>query len=98
MTMEAQPTNDGSMRFKLGPVEKLIILAVLSGAGTCIYWIVSNVQTLVTQQAVGNQKLTGIENNISDIPALRTEVTKLQGRVERTEKDVQELKDMRDLR
>lgn len=98
MTVEAQASNDGSMRFKLGPVEKLIILAVLSAAGSCAYWVVSNVQTLVTQQAVGNTKLTNIENNISDIPQLRTEVTKLQGRVERTEKDVQELKDMRGLK
>lgn len=96
--MEGQPANDGSLKFKLGPIEKLIVFGVLTAAGSCMYWVVSNVQTLVTQQAVGNQKLTGIENNISDIPALRTEVTKLQGRVERTEKDVQELKDMRDLR
>lgn len=96
--MEAESTHDGSMRFKLGPVEKLVVLAVIGGAGTLGYWVVNNVQTLVTQQAVTNSKLTDIGVQIGDVPALRTQVTELKIRVDQQEKAIDELRDMRGLK
>lgn len=96
--MEAQSANDGSMRFKLGPVEKLFVFFVLGAAGSCVYWVVTNVQTLVTQQAVTNSKLTNIDDKISDVPSLRTQVTKLEVRVEALEQKDKEKQDMRGLK
>jgi len=85
----------GRVHFALGPVEKWVTGAIGAGALALAWWLVSSVQTLLTQQAVTNQQLATISVQIAGVPALGTQVAELKIRVDQHDQDIRELKQRR---
>lgn len=79
MTMEIERRNeDGHWYFRLGPVERWIVAAFAAAIVTAGYWMVSSVQQLVTQQALTNQKLTTIGDQMVTLNNLGQRVSTLE--------------------
>lgn len=98
MTMEVQPSQDGRTRISLGPVERWVasvIAAAFIGGG---YWLVSSVQSMLTQQQVTNQQLQTINAQMADVPALKIELAKISLQTEQNKQDIRELKQLRGLK
>jgi predicted membrane metal-binding protein len=98
MTMEAQSSQDGRTRISLGPVERWIVTILagaLVGGG---YWLVTSVQSILTQQQVTNQQLQTINVQMADVPALKIELAKQAVQVEQNKQDIRELKQLRGLK
>ena len=97
MTMELQK-RDGHTRFTLGPVEKWVVTVIAAGFLGLAYWLVSSVQTLLTQQAVTNSRLTDLTTQLTDVPELRRQVVELKVRVDKHDDEISELRDTRNLK
>lgn len=95
MTMELEPKSGGRMAFSLGPVEKWFIAGVLSGIIYLAGWMVMSVQSLLTQQAVTNQRLSAIVEQQGDIRRLGTDMAELKVRMTNVEDKTRELERMR---
>lgn len=96
--MDLEPKSDGRSHFVLGPVEKWAIVAVATACTALAYWLVSSVQTLVTQAAVTNSRLSDLSQQLTDVPELRRQVVELKVRVDQQETDIKELRGTRGLR
>jgi type II secretory pathway component PulM len=98
MSVEAQPGKDGRMHFSLGPVERWIAV-VIGGAIVAVgYWLVSSMQTVLTQQAVANQQLQTIGAQLTDVPQLRRDVVELRVQVKAHDEAIKELRQTRGLK
>lgn len=96
--MDLQPHGDGRQSFKLGPVEKWVVGAIgaaMLGGGI---WLVGSVQTLITQQAVTNSRLSDLNQQLTDVPELRRQVVELKVRVDKHDDEIDELRSTRNLR
>lgn len=91
MTVELQPKSGGRMGFNLGPVEKWFITAVLAGLVWLAGWMVMSVQSLLTQQAVTNQRLSTIVEQQGDIRRIGSDVAELKVRMSNVEDKAREL-------
>lgn len=98
MTMELEPKAGGRLAFSLGPVEKWFIGAVLAGAVYMAGWMVVSIQSLLTYQAVTNQRLSAIVESQGDVVRVRTDVTELKVRVTNLEDKTRELERTRGAR
>lgn len=103
--MEAQTAQDGRMRFTLGPVERWIVGVAAAVLTSVIGWFaLTVVQTkdavgdVAKQQAVVAARLTDIQTQLADVPALKLEVAKQAVQVEQNKQDIKELKQLRGLR
>jgi len=92
MKVDLKPETGGRWHFTLGPVEKWIVGAVAAAALAMAWWLFASVQTLLTQQALTNQKLQDISVQLSGVPELGTRVARLEVRVEQSEKEIAELR------
>jgi len=95
--MDLQQTG-GRVHFALGPVERWVVGAIGAGAVALAWWLVSSVQTLLTQQAVTNQQLATISVQIAGVPALGTQVVELRVRVDQHDQEIRELKQLREVK
>ena len=98
MPMDLEPKSDGRSHFVLGPVERWIIGIVGTGIVGVGWWLVSSMQTVLTQQAVANQQLQTIGAQLTDVPQLRRDVVELKVRVEAVEEGQKELRQTRGLK
>lgn len=96
--MDAEHKRPGRWHIVLGPVEKWIATAAAAGILSMAYWLVTSVNTLLTQQALTNQQLLMISSQISGVPALGTQVVELKVRVDQHDQDIRELKQLRGMR
>lgn len=98
MSVDLQPKPDGRMHFSLGPVERWIAV-VIGGAIVAVgYWLVSSMQTVLTQQAVANQQLQTIGAQLTDVPQLRRDVVELRVQVKAHDEAIKELRQTRGLK
>lgn len=95
MPMELEPKSGGRMGFSIGPVEKWFIGAVLAGIVYLAGWMVMSVQSLLTHQAVTNQRLSVIVEQQGDIRRLGTDVAELKIRMTNVEEKARELEQTR---
>lgn len=95
MTTELEPKSGGRMGFSLGPVEKWFITGVLAGVVYLAGWIVVSVQSLLTQQAVTNQRLSAIVEQQGDIRRNGVDVAELKIRMRNVEDKTRELEQTR---
>lgn len=98
MTMELEPKSGGRLAFSLGPVEKWFIGVVLAGVVYLAGWMVLSIQSLLTHQAVTNQRLSVIVEQQSDIRRMGTDVAELKVRVSNVEEKTRELERVRSAR
>lgn len=105
MTMEAQPSQDGRTKISLGPVERWIALVIACAIVSIGYWLVGSMQSVLTQQQVTNQQITGLQQQLqimntqlADVPALKLELAKQAVQVEQNKSDIRELKQLRGLK
>lgn len=98
MTMELEPKSGGRLAFSLGPVEKWFIAGVLAGVVYLAGWMVVSVQSLLTHQAVTNQRLSAIVEQQGDIRRLGTDVAELRIRMNNVEDKTRELERTRGAR
>lgn len=98
MTMELEPKSGGRLAFSLGPVEKWFIAGVLAGVVYLAGWMVLSIQSLLTHQAVTNQRLSVIVEQQSDIRRLGTDVAELKVRMNNVEEKTRELERVRSAR
>lgn len=92
MKVDLKPESGGRWHFTLGPVEKWIVGAIAAGLLAMAYWLITSVNTLLTQQALTNAKLQDITLQLSGVPELGTRVARLEVRVEQSEKEIAELR------
>lgn len=95
MTMELEPKSGGRLAFSLGPVEKWFIAGVLAGVVYLAGWMVVSVQSLLTYQAVTNQRLSTIVEQQGDIRRISTDVAELKIRMSNVEDKTRELEQTR---
>lgn len=98
MTVDAEHKRPGRWHIVLGPVEKWLGSAAAAGLLAMAYWLVTSVNTLLTQQAVTNQQLLTISGQISGVPAMSTQVAELKVRVDQHDQDIRELKQLREVK
>ena len=98
MTMELEPKSGGRLAFSLGPVEKWFIGAVLASVLYLAGWMVMSVQSLLTQQAVTNQRLSVIVEQQGDIRRIGTDVAELKIRMNNVEEKTREREQVRSAR
>ena len=95
MPVDLEPKPGGRMGFSLGPVEKWFIAGVLAGVVYLAGWMVVSVQSLLTHQAVTNQRLSVIVEQQGDIRRLGTDVAELKIRMSNVEDKTRELERVR---
>ena len=95
MTVDLEPKGGGRLGFSLGPVEKWFIGAVLAGIVYLAGWMVVSVQSLLTHQAVTNQRLSVIVEQQGDIRRLGTDVAELKIRMSNVEEKTRDLERVR---
>ncbi|WP_052689768.1 hypothetical protein [Xanthomonas albilineans] len=99
--MMSGPTDhddDGRTRVVLGPVERWLVAAVavaIIGGST---WVVTSVQSMLVEQAKTTTKLDGINKQLIDVPALKTDVTRMQDKIEQHEQAIRELQQLRNVK
>lgn len=98
MTMDLQPETGGRWHFTLGPVEKWAVRGVAAGIVALAFWLITSVNTLITQQALTNQQLQNIQVQLSGVPELSTRVTRLELQTEQNKVDIQELRQLKGVR
>jgi len=98
VTVDVQRGGEGHWTFRLGPVEKAIVSAIGAAVVGVGWWLVSSMQTVMTQQAVTNQQLLAISAQLADVPALSRRMAEHQVRLDRLESDMKELRATRNLR
>lgn len=95
MTVDLEPKGGGRLGFSLGPVEKWFIGAALAGIVYLAGWMVMSVQSLLTQQAVTNQRLSVVVEQQGDIRRLGTDVAELKIRMNNVEEKTRDLERVR---
>lgn len=95
MTMELEPKSSGRLAFSLGPLEKWFIGAVLAGVVYLAGWMVMSIQSLLTHQAVTNQRLSVLVEQQGDIRRMGTDVAELKIRMSNVEEKTRELEQTR---
>lgn len=95
MTMELEPKSGGRMAFSLGPVEKWFITGLLAGTVYMAGWMVVSIQSLLTHQAVTNQRLSVIVEQQGDIRRIGVDVAEMKVRVSNIEDRTRELEQTR---
>lgn len=98
MTVDLKPESGGRWHFSLGPVEKSVVGILTTGVMAMTWWLVASVQTLLTQQAVTNDKLQTITAQLSGVPELGTRVSRLEVQAEQNKQDIRELKQLREVK
>ncbi|MBA0428405.1 MULTISPECIES: hypothetical protein [Stenotrophomonas] len=105
MTMEVQPSQDGSTRISFGPFAKVIFTAFTSLVAAGGVWLVSSMQAVLTQQQVTNQQMATMQQQLqafntqlADVPAVKLELAKQAVQVEQNKQDIRELKQLRGLK
>ena len=96
--MEVDRDGTGKWSFHLGPVERWVVGvggAAIVAAG---FWMVGSVQTLITQQAVANAKLTDLTLQLGDMPEIRRQNVELKVRVDKHDDEIRELRQTRGLK
>lgn len=102
-------SEDGQVRFRLGPVERWVALtgaAVLVAIGG---WAASSVTArldkqgeaineLARQQAVTNAQLSTLSAQLADVPGLTRQMAELRVRVDRHDEDLRELRGTKGLK
>lgn len=96
--MDLQAPIDGRQHFTLGKVEKWVVGVVATAFVAGGMWLVSSVQTLVTQMAVANAQLSTLNGQLSDVPGLSKQVVKLEVRVDKQDAEIAELRAVRNLK
>lgn len=107
--MDAEQSRDGHWHFRLGPVERGVIVAVLTGFVALIGWVgksftdrldsqKDSLDRLITQQAVTSSQLTALSQQLADVPALTRQMAELRVRVDRHDEDIRELRQVKGLR
>lgn len=94
MTMDAE-RRDGRWHVSLGPVEKSVMGLVTAGVLGLCFWLVTSVNTLLTQQAVSNTQLVAIQAQLTGVPDLSNRVGKLELQAEQNKQDIRELRQLR---
>ena len=98
MSVDLSQKPDGRMHFSLGPVERWIAGIIGAAIVAVGYWLVSSMQTVLTQQAVANQQLQTIGAQLTDVPQLRRDVVELRVQVKAHEEAIKELRQTRGLK
>lgn len=103
--MEAQPSQDGRMRFTLGPIERwivggasLLIASILFWFGNTVVQTKDAVGKLAEQQAIMTAQLTDIRTQLADVPAIKLELAKQAVRIDQHSEDIKELKQLKGVR
>lgn len=107
--MDAEQQRDGHWHFRLGPVERLVMAAVLSAFIAMLGWMgrsfasrldsqKDTLDKLITEQAVTNAQLTTLSAQLADVPALTRQIAELRVQVDRHNEDIKELRQVRGLR
>lgn len=100
---------DGQMRFRLGPVEWAIVVALITAGGYCARWAATTVTEELSEQrktiadldkkqALTNAQLAVISGQLSTVPTLSQDVAELKVRVDRHDEDIRELRGTRGLK
>ena len=95
MPMELEPKSGGRMAFSIGPVEKWFITGLLAGVVYLDGWMVVSVQSLLTHQAVTNQRLSVIVEQHAEIRRIGVDVAELKIRMSNVEDKTRELEQTR---
>ena len=95
MPMELEPKSGGRMGFAIGPVEKWVVTAALAGIVYLAGWMAMSIQSLLTQQAVTNQRLSVIVEQQADIRRIGVDVAELKVRMSNIEDRTRELEQTR---
>ena len=95
MPMELEPKSGGRMAFSIGPVEKWFITGLLAGVVYLAGWMVVSVQSLLTHQAVTNQRLSVIVEQHAEIRRIGVDVAELKIRMSNVEDKTRELEQTR---
>lgn len=105
MSVEAQPSQDGRMRFTLGPIERALVGGASLLIGSVLWWFGNTVlQTkeavgkLSDQQAVMTAQLTDIRTQLADVPAIKLELAKQAVRIDQHSEDIRELKQLKGIK
>jgi len=95
MPMELEPKSGGRMGFSIGPVEKWVVTAALAGIVYMGGWMVVSIQSLLTHQAVTNQRLATIVEQQGDIRRIGVDVAEMKVRMSNIEDRTRELEQTR---
>lgn len=107
--MDAEQLRDGHWHFRLGPVERMVIVVVLAAFVSLLGWMgksfaarldsqKDSLDQLVTQQAVTSAQLTTLSTQLADVPALTSQMAELRVRVDNHDEALKELRQVRGLR
>ncbi len=107
--MDLQRATDGSLHFRLGPVERWVIGACATLLIFLLGWVFNSfdarlatqdktMQTVVTQQAVTNAQLSTLSQQLSDVPGLTRQMAELKVQTQRNSEDIHELQSVRRLK
>lgn len=107
--MDLQRAQDGSLHFRLGPVERWVLGAAAALLVFLVGWVFNNfdarlatqdktMQTVVTQQAVTNAQLSTLSQQLSDVPGLTRQMAEIKVQVERNSQDIHDLQSTRHLK
>lgn len=97
MAMDLERQSDGRLHFSLGIVERWIAGVCGAAVVGVMWWLVSSMQTVLTQQAVTNQQLLTISAQLADVPGITRRMAEHDVRIERLEADVKEVRATRRL-
>ena len=76
-------------------MERWVAAAIGAGVLCLAFWLVTSVNTLITQQALTNQQLQTIQVQLSGVPELSTRVTRLELQTDQNKQDIRELKQLK---
>jgi len=107
--MDIKRSDDGSLHFKLGPVERIGIAASFALLTFLIGYVFHSfdtrleaqdktMQTVVTAQAVTNAQLQTLSQQLSDVPGLTRQMAEMKVQTDRNTQDIHELQSVRHLK
>jgi uncharacterized membrane protein len=100
--MEMTHSDGDHVQFKLGPVERWVIVAAVLLLVFLLTYVfhsfdarletqAQTMQTVVTQQAVTNAQLQTLSQQLADVPGLTRNMATIQAQVERNTSDIRDL-------
>lgn len=95
MPTELEPKSGGRMGLSIGPVEKWAVTAALAGIVYMAGWMVMSIQSLLTHQAVTNQRLSVIVEQHAEIRRIGMDVAEMRVRMSNIEDRTRELEQTR---
>lgn len=107
--MDVERVNDGAWHFRLGAVERWVVILVAGAFVSLCGWIVkefkeqlNNQQTtlgaLLTAQAVANKQLEQLSRQLEQVPGIVQGMAEVKVRVDEHERRIHELEQVRRLR